>query len=65
MHRAASSKGHRGDARLLHHLGTLDRALGPRRRSAHARLEAKIGPELARTLTTLLASPASRLSRAA
>jgi hypothetical protein len=60
MHRTASIN--RGDARLLHHLGTLDRALGPRRRSAHTRLEAALGPELARTLTAVLASQPGRLA---
>ena len=60
MHRTASID--RGDARLLHHLGTLDRALGPRRRPAHARLEAAVGPELARTLTALLVTQPGRLA---
>jgi hypothetical protein len=58
----AASKGHRGDARLLHHLGTLDRALGRRRQSVHARLEAEVGPELARTLTALLVTQPGRLA---
>ena len=63
MHRAASTRGHdRGDARLLHHLGTLDRALDHRRRSARARLEAELGPELARILTAQLVSPPSLLA---
>ena len=59
MNRSTATTSHdRGDARLLHHLGTLDRMLGERRPPAGARLEEELGTELARLLIVQLASPA-------
>ena len=49
------------DARLLHHLGTLDRMLGDSRRPARVRLEDELGPDLARLLISSLA-PHDRLA---
>jgi len=64
MHRATSSqrdcpqlRESPYDARLLHHLGTLDRMLGDSRRPARVRLEDELGPDLARLLTSSLAPP--------
>ena len=64
MHRATSSQGDcpqlrdsSCDDRLLHHLGTLNRMLGDSRLPAHVRLEADLGPDLARLL---ISSPAPR-----
>jgi hypothetical protein len=63
MHRAAPTRGHeRGDARLLHHLGTLDRMLGDDLLPARARLEEELGQDLARILTAQLVSPPRRLA---
>ena len=52
----------RGDARLLHHLGTLDRMLGDDRLPARVRLEDELGLDLARVLTgtTRLPAPSGR-----
>ena len=68
MHRATSSqrdcpqlRESPYDARLLHHLGTLDRMLGDERLPAHARLEDELGPDLARLLISSLA-PHDRLA---
>ncbi len=52
----------RGDARLLHHLGTLDRMLGDDRLPAHVRLEDELGPDLARLLTSPFVAPHDRLA---
>ena len=54
MRRAAThlDRHRRGDARLLHHLGTLDRMLAENRLPARVRLEAELGPDLARLLTS-------------
>lgn len=63
MQRAAPTRGHeRGDARLLHHLGTLDGMLGDSRRPPRARLAEELGPNLARVLTAQLVSPPRRLA---
>jgi hypothetical protein len=51
----------RGDARLLHHLGTLDRMLGDRV-PARVRLEVELGPDLARLVTSSLVAPHDRLA---
>jgi hypothetical protein len=49
------------DARLLHHLGTLDRMLGDRL-PARVRLEDELGPDLARLVTSSLVAPHDRLA---
>jgi hypothetical protein len=52
----------RGDARLLHHLGTLGRMLAENRLPARVRLEAELGPDLARLLTSSLVASHDRLA---
>jgi len=52
----------RGDARLLHHLGTLERMLGDERLPARVRLEDELGPDLARLVTSSLVAPPGRLA---
>ena len=52
----------RGDARLLHHLGTLDRMLADNFLPARVRLEEELGPDLARVLTAQLVSPPRHLA---
>ena len=69
MHRATSSQRDSRqlrdspyDARLLHHLGTLDRMLGDDRLPARVRLEDELGPDLARFVTSSLVAPHDRLA---
>ena len=52
----------RGDARLLYHLGTLDRMLADNRLPARVRLEDELGSDLARLLTSSLVAPHDRLA---
>ena len=55
---AAHTKGHRhADARLLHHLGSLDLALGRPPRPARERLERELGTDLTRLILSGLCTP--------